>query len=153
MAGRDATIGGGHGPGPAQPGTKPGTDHAVDQHENHPGERTYINVAIVLAVITAIEVAIYYVEALEDFLVPILIVLSIAKFIYVVGYFMHLKFDDRRFRWVFLAGLVISTSAVLALLAMFWTDQYYFDPAVPTPAPAEIDAERESESGGGGGDH
>lgn len=149
MVGRDATIGGGHGPGPGLPGTKPGSDHAVDQHEEHPGERTYINVAIILAIVTAIEVAIYYVEAIRDVLVPVLIVLSIAKFIAVVGYFMHLRFDDRRFRWIFVAGLVISMTVVMALLAMFWTDQYYFDPAVPTPAPAEIDSEAEA----GAGDH
>jgi hypothetical protein len=33
--------------------------------------------------------------------------------------------DDRRFRWLFAAGLVISGSVVLALLAMFWTDHYF----------------------------
>jgi len=140
MVGHDATFGSGHG-GPAAPGTKPGSDHAVDQHEDHPGERTYINVAIVLTVITAVEVAIYYVEALRDFLVPILIVLSIAKFVYVVGFFMHLKFDDRRFRWMFIAGLAISASVVLALLAMFWTDNYYFSPDVPTPVPGNVEGE------------
>ncbi len=125
MVGRDATFESGHGAGP---GTKPGTDHAVDQHEEHPGERTYINIAIVLSIITAVEVAIYYIEGIRDFLVPILIVLSIAKFVAVVGYFMHLRFDDRRFRWMFIAGLAITTSVVLALLAMFWTDTYFWVP-------------------------
>ena len=100
------------------PGTKPGTDHAVDNHENHPEARTYIQVAIVLAIITAVEVAIYYVEALESVLVPLLIILSIAKFVAVVGYFMHLKFDDRRFRYLFVAGLVITFSVFIGLLAM-----------------------------------
>ena len=129
MATHDAMAPGGRGPGAAMPGTKPGTDHAVDHHEDHPGERVYINVAIILAIVTAIEVAIYYVEALEDVLVPILLVLSIGKFAAVVGYFMHLKMDDRRFRWIFLAGLTISASVVLALLAMFWTDTYF--PGLP----------------------
>ena len=136
MVGRDATLHGGHGhgPDPAKPGTKPGSDHAVDNHDNHPTERTYINVAIVLAIVTAIEVAIYYVEALRDFLVPILIVLSVGKFVAVVGYFMHLKMDDRRFRWIFLAGLIISMSVVLALVAMFWTDHYFWsDITIPAP--------------------
>jgi cytochrome c oxidase subunit IV len=126
MATRDAAMGEhGHGPGPAMPGTKPGTDHAVDFHEGHPTERVYVNVAIILAVVTAIEVAIYYIEALEDILVPLLLALSAFKFVAVVGYFMHLKMDDRRFRWLFAAGLVISGSVVLALLAMFWTDHYF----------------------------
>ena len=130
MVGRDATAHGGHGhgPGPAMPGTKPGTDHLVTEDYAHPGAGVYIRVAIILSIITAVEVAIYYVEGIRDFLVPTLIVLSIAKFVAVVGYFMHLKFDDRRFRWMFIAGLVITTSVVLALLAMFWTDQYFFVP-------------------------
>ncbi len=136
MVGRDATLHGGHGhgAGPALPGTKPGSDHAVDNHEEHPGERTYINVAIILAIVTAVEVAIYYVEALRDLLVPILLVLSVGKFVAVVGYFMHLKMDDRRFRFIFVAGLVISMSVVLALIAMFWTDHYFWsDVTIPAP--------------------
>lgn len=148
MVGRDATIGGGHGTGPGLPGTKPGSDHAVDHHEEHPGERTYIRIAIILAIVTAVEVAIYYIDALRDFLVPILIVLSVAKFVAVVGYFMHLNFDDRRFRWIFYAGLVISASVVLALIAIFWTDEYYLDPTVPTAVPAEVEPEAEARVGG-----
>ena len=100
------------------PGTKPGTDNMVDNHEHHPGPRTYIQVAIVLAIVTAVEVAIYYVEGLESVLVPLLIILSIAKFVAVVGYFMHLKFDDRRFRFMFVGGLVITFSVFIGLLAM-----------------------------------
>ena len=128
MVGRDATAHGRHGPGPSMPGTKPGTDHLVSEDYAHLGPAIYIRVAILLSIITAVEVAIYYIEGLRDVLVPILIVLSIAKFVAVVGYFMHLRFDDRRFRWVFIAGLVISTSVVLALLAMFWTDTYFWVP-------------------------
>ncbi|CAA9545409.1 MAG: hypothetical protein AVDCRST_MAG73-2364 [uncultured Thermomicrobiales bacterium] len=106
------------------PGTKPGSDHHVDGHEGHPDDRTYITVAAILAVVTAIEVAIYYVEAIEDFLVPILIVLSVGKFVAVVGYFMHLKFDDRRFTWIFVAGLLISISVFIGAAAMFGADDY-----------------------------
>jgi cytochrome c oxidase subunit 4 len=120
-----------HGPGPAMPGTKPGTDHLVDDGHDHPGEPVYIRVAIILAIVTAIEVAIYYVDAIRPFLVPTLLVLSVAKFVAVVGYFMHLKFDDIRFRLMFIAGMVIVMSVVGALIAMFWTDQYFPPPSVP----------------------
>ncbi|HEV2107827.1 MAG TPA: cytochrome C oxidase subunit IV family protein [Thermomicrobiales bacterium] len=106
------------------PGTQPGTDHLVDEHEGHPGERTYVKVAVILAVVTALEVAVYYIDALSDVLVPILAVLSIGKFVAVVGYFMHLKFDDRRFTWVFLTGLLIAASIVAALAAMFVYNDY-----------------------------
>lgn len=106
------------------PGTQPGTDHLVDEHEHHPGPRTYINVALILAAVTALEVAVYYIDALSSLLVPILAVLSVGKFVAVVGYFMHLKFDDRRFTWVFLTGLLIAASLVIAVAAMFAYNDY-----------------------------
>ena len=116
----------GHSPGAAMPGTKPGTDHAVDEHESHPGERTYITVAIILVIVTAIEVVIYYIDAIRDALVPILIVLSAFKFVAVVGYFMHLKMDDRRFRGMFIAGMIVAGSIVIALMALFSFDDYFW---------------------------
>ncbi len=81
------------------------TDHG--EHA-HPSERKYIQIAIMLTIITIIEVAIYYVDWMHDsgVLVPALFVLSIAKFITVIGYYMHLKFDAPLFRYMFLAGLI-----------------------------------------------
>ncbi len=107
------------------PGTQPGTDHLVDHHEEHPGPKVYVQVAIILAIITAIEVVIYYIDWVRDnnVLVPALLLLSAVKFITVVGYFMHLKFDDRRLTWTFVAGLVVATSIILALYAMFRVHQ------------------------------
>jgi len=124
-SGYDAVAAGGHGPGPAMPGTKPGTDHLVSEDHEHPGPAVYVRVAIILAIITVVEVAIYYIEGLSSVLVPALLILSLAKFIAVVGYFMHLKFDSPIFRWMFVAGLAISTSVVLALIAMQWTFEYF----------------------------
>ena len=109
-------VGGGH-ENPVAPG--------VYQEHEHPGERTYIMVALILAIVTAVEVAIYYVEALEDVLVPALLILSAAKFVAVVGYFMHLKFDDRRFRWIFVFGLAVAVACYVGTGAMFvynWWD-------------------------------
>ena len=102
----------------AGPGTKPGTDHAVDQHEDHPDERVYVNIAIILAVITALEVVIYYIEGLSGILVPALLILSLAKFVTVVGYFMHLKYDDRRFTWIFASGLLTAIAVFVAVAVM-----------------------------------
>ena len=96
-----------------------GVARGVYEEHAHPGERTYVAVALVLAVVTAIEVAIYYVEAIEDILVPALLLLSAGKFAAVVGYFMHLKFDDRRFRWIFIFGLVVAVACYLGTAAMF----------------------------------
>ena len=108
------------------------TGHAEPLHEEvHTSEATYVRVAIILAIITAIEVIIYYMEAARALLVPALLVLSIGKFLAVVGYFMHLKFDSRLFRFMFFAGLVLTLSVYLALLAMEWT-QHYWVPLPPT---------------------
>ena len=103
-------VGGGH-ENPDAPG--------VYQEHEHPGERTYVTVAIILALVTALEVAIYYIEAVGDALVPMLLVLSAAKFAAVVGYFMHLKFDDRRFRWIFVFGLGVAAACYIGTAGMF----------------------------------
>jgi cytochrome c oxidase subunit 4 len=89
--------------------------------EHHPTPADYVRIAIILAIITLVEVFIYYLPSMRPILVPILLVLSIVKFLAVVGYFMHLKDDKRLFRLSFGAGLVLSLAVFLALIAMFWT--------------------------------
>ncbi|MGH2534280.1 MAG: cytochrome C oxidase subunit IV family protein [Thermomicrobiales bacterium] len=95
-------------------------EHNGHGHE-HPGEFTYIKVAVFLVTITIVEVAIYYIDWMHDTgaLVPTLIVLSAIKFSAVVGYFMHLKFDDKLFLWKFGSGLAIAASVVLVLAVLF----------------------------------
>ncbi|MGH2817660.1 MAG: cytochrome C oxidase subunit IV family protein [Actinomycetota bacterium] len=89
--------------------------------EHHPSPRQYVNIAIILAIITAAEVAIYYITAVEDFLVPMLIVFSAIKFFLVVSWFMHLRFDSRVFRRLFVAGLALAFSVfAIVLMNFFW---------------------------------
>ncbi len=89
---------------------------AAHTHE-HPSELTYIKVAVLLAVITMVEVAIYYIPAVHDssIFVEMLLLLSAIKFATVVGYFMHLKFDNRIFVKAFGGGLFVAASIVIAL--------------------------------------
>lgn len=96
------------------------TEHG--EHE-HPSERKYIQIAIILTIITIVEVAIYYIEWMHDSgaLVPALFVLSIAKFLTVIGYYMHLKFDAPLFRYMFLAGLIGALAVMGALLVLVST--------------------------------
>lgn len=99
------------------------TDHMAEEHAHgHPTERQYVNIAIFLAIITAIEVAIYYVEALSGILVPTLVVLSAVKFVTVVGYFMHLKFDDRRLGLIFGSALIGSLIIYLVVWVIMNAD-------------------------------
>jgi len=87
--------------------------------EPHVSNRTYIGVAAILAVLTALEVMVFYIPALRPVLYPILIVLMLAKFALVVLFFMHLKFDHRLFSGLFTGPLLVSTAVVLAMLAIF----------------------------------
>jgi cytochrome c oxidase subunit IV len=100
------------------------TDEATPEHDPtapdhaHPDELAYIKVALILAVVTAIEVAIYYVPALEGALVPILLVLSLVKFTLVVLWFMHLRFDSGWFRRVFVFGLIAALLLYAATISL-----------------------------------
>lgn len=103
-------------------------DHAMqvpeeDRGQEHLTDKTYVRIAIILVAITTLEVAIYYIQWFHDSgaLVPTLAVLSLAKFIIVISYYMHLKVDDRRYRYIFIAGLILAVSIVVALAALMRT--------------------------------
>ncbi len=83
----------------------------------HPTPAEYINIGIILAVITAIEVFVYYVGAIRDALVPILLILSVTKFVLVVLWFMHLRFDNRIFSTLFTGGIMLAAAIFIVVLA------------------------------------
>lgn len=102
------------------------TDATHGQHgktashgEDHGSAATYVWIGIILAVVTGIEVAIFYIEALDAIEVPILIVLSTAKVVLVVMYFMHLKMEPRFLTGVFISGVVLATFMVSALVVLY----------------------------------
>ena len=75
--------------------------------DGHPDAAEYVKVGLILAVITAVEVAIYYVDALAGALLVILLVLSAAKFVLVALWFMHLRFDNRLLSIAFSGGMLL----------------------------------------------
>jgi cytochrome c oxidase subunit 4 len=79
---------------------------------------TYVKVAVILCVITAIEFAAIYIRALTPILIPLLLVLSAAKFSLVVLFFMHLRYDNRVLSAVFVGPLVIAIGLVIALTTL-----------------------------------
>jgi cytochrome c oxidase subunit 4 len=81
---------------------------AVHGDVKHPGEAEYVRIAVILALITGVEVAVYYMSALKSVLIPILVVLAVTKFTMVALFFMHLKFDSRLFRRLFVTGIVLA---------------------------------------------
>ncbi len=114
----------GHAPTDAEPGpvVKTTPEEGGTTHE-HPSEWEYIKVALVLGVITLAEVLVCYVESLEGLLVPILIVFSTIKFLMVVLWFMHLRFDSRLFRRLFATGILLALFCFIVTLSTFhiWT--------------------------------
>jgi cytochrome c oxidase subunit 4 len=90
-------------------------------HEGgHATVKTYVNVAVTLAVITAIEVATLYVPGIPNWLlITGLLVMSAAKFFLVVGFFMHLRYDGAIMRSLFVGPLLIAICIILALMALF----------------------------------
>lgn len=72
----------------------------------HPSPRLYVKVAAYLAVLTAVEVLLSYVTLPSLVLLMSLVVLAVVKFVVVVGYFMHLKFDQPLLRKPLLAGII-----------------------------------------------
>ena len=87
---------------------------------DHPSPRKYVWIAIILAIVTALEVGIYYVPALEALLVPLLIAFALIKFIMVALYFMHLKFDSKIFRRFFVTGIVLAFVIFTVVLLTFF---------------------------------
>ena len=85
----------------------------------HPTAGTYIRIATLLAILTAVEVAVFYVEVLEPAFLPIFLILSVAKFVLVVMFYMHLKFDSRLFSGVFVGGLLLAISVAVVLMGLF----------------------------------
>ncbi len=87
----------------------------------HPSGATYLKVAVILTLITVIEVWAYYIPALvaSPLFNPSLIVMSAAKFAIVVLFYMHLKYDHRLFRALFSGPLIIAGATIVALLFLF----------------------------------
>jgi cytochrome c oxidase subunit 4 len=86
--------------------------------DHHPSDWLYVQIAILLALITAAEVSTYVVD-FGDFHLPALLVMMVVKFAIVVMFFMHLRFDHKLFSWVFVAGLALAVAVYCATLTTF----------------------------------
>jgi len=88
---------------------------------HHPDWRTYRWVALILTLITVGEVWIYYIPAFvaSRLFVPTLLILSAIKFVIVVMFYMHLKYDAKLFRALFTGPLIIAAITLISLLFLF----------------------------------
>src|SRR5262245_15262783 len=120
MAHNDTAPRGSHGT-PDSHGA-PGTAHAPghDAHA-HPTWKQYKWVALILTLITVVEVWVYYIPAFTatKLFVPSLLIMSAVKFAIVVLFYMHLKYDARLFRALFTGPLIIAVVTLISLLFLF----------------------------------
>lgn len=89
------------------------------EHTVHDHVPTYVKLAIVLGIVTALEVAILELTFISDALVLFgLYALSILKFGYVVAVFMHLKYDNKALTGIFFGGFTIALATMVAIIAL-----------------------------------
>src|SRR3712207_5874392 len=91
-------------------------------HGSHPGVAQYVEIGVILAVLTAVEVGMYvFREDLGSAITtPALLVLTAIKFLLVVLWFMHLRFDHKMFRRVFFFGVGLATTVFGIVGALFY---------------------------------
>jgi cytochrome c oxidase subunit 4 len=79
----------------------------------------YVQIAMLLAIITGVEIVAVYLPFAKWLLITALVVLSAVKFLFVIFYFMHLRWDKAFCTILFFIGLVLSGGTMWALLALF----------------------------------
>lgn len=113
------------------------SNETVDTHEHdHPSDRSYVMIALILAALTAVEILLFVLEddLPRGFVKLALIGLMIVKFWIVGAYFMHLKFDNIVLTQLFVAGLILAVVVYFIMLSAFefsfWNDGLD-DPGLP----------------------
>ncbi|MEY2880697.1 MAG: hypothetical protein RLZZ15_3077 [Verrucomicrobiota bacterium] len=95
------------------------TAHAADHGHDESKFPLYVQIAMLLAVITGVEIIAVFLPFAKWFLVTTLVVLSTVKFMFVIFYFMHLRWDKPFCTILFFIGLVLAAGTMWALLALF----------------------------------
>ncbi len=93
----------------------------MGEHHEHPTWKQYKWVALILTLITVVEVWVYYIPSFVQtrLFVPVLLLMSAVKFGIVCAYYMHLKYDHKLFRALFIGPLIIAGATMIVLLFLF----------------------------------
>jgi cytochrome c oxidase subunit 4 len=79
----------------------------------------FVQLAMLLAVITGLELVTVYLPFMKWILISALVILSTVKFMFVIFYFMHLRWDKAFCTILFFIGLVLAGGTMWALLKLF----------------------------------
>ena len=95
---------------------------AHSQHA-HPTNRFYLTIGAILIGLTVLEVVGYYGETQHWYAagtaVFIILTLSALKFVSVVAYYMHLKFDNKLFTAVFVFPALLAILVISGMILLF----------------------------------
>jgi caa(3)-type oxidase subunit IV len=94
-------------------------ERVAEQYRHH-GKAQFFWVWGVLLIITGIEVFLGYQNMEPTRMLTILMGLSIIKAGLIIGYFMHLKFEISRMKWLTMSALVFC----LAMMCIFFPDAF-----------------------------
>src|SRR6476620_7071071 len=89
-------------------------------HGGHPSPRQYVLIAVVLVVLTGIEIAVSYIDAEHTNLIIIaLFLMGAAKCFLVAGWYMHMRNDQPFFRRIFVIGMIGAAIVYGIVMLMF----------------------------------
>jgi cytochrome c oxidase subunit 4 len=99
------------------------TEHDAATHaegHDHPTDMTFIKVAVILAIITALETSTYWwPSSVHTLSMAVLLILMTVKFFMILLWFMHLKWDSKLFSLMFYIGLVLAIGCYMVALLTF----------------------------------
>ncbi len=90
--------------------------HSAGAHHSH--AKTYVITGVSLAIITAIELVLPFIEQMAAVTPYLLVFLSVIKLAAVIAIFMHLKGDHGVYQFLFLPPMGIAVAAIVILGAM-----------------------------------
>jgi cytochrome c oxidase subunit 4 len=95
---------------------------ADDAAHDHPSDWQYVKIAVVLGILTALEVFTYF-QSVHNLgrnaLIALLMVMMLVKIFLVMAWFMHLKFDPKVFSRIFSFGVILATIVYIVMLSTF----------------------------------
>ena len=93
-------------------------DHADSEGKFH----IFVQLAMILSIITGVEIIMVYLPFAHWLLFGTLAILSLVKFMFVIFYFMHLRWDKAFCTILFFIGLILAGGTMWALLKIFGAD-------------------------------
>ena len=101
--------------------SSPAATTALDSHGHADQNKfwAYVQIAMLLAVITGVEIVAIELPFSKAFLITSLVVLSVVKFLFVIFYFMHLRWDKMFCTILFFIGLILAGGTMAGLIVVF----------------------------------